>query len=82
MKQICLLLCATLLLVLPASKAQSTPAQPTTRQDNVQEIMHGVTVTDPYRWLEDQASPETRTWINTQNAYTHALLDSYPGRPG
>lgn len=79
MKQLLLLLCTTLLFF-PASKAQSTPAQPTTRQDNVQEIMHGVTVTDPYRWLEDQASPETRTWINAQNAYTHALLDSYPGR--
>lgn len=79
MKQVFILLCGTLLLV-PVLIAQSTPTQPTTRQDNVQEIMHGVTVTDPYRWLEDQTSPESRAWINAQNAYTHALLDNYPGR--
>ena len=37
-------------------------------------------MTDPYRWLEDQTSAETRAWIKDENAYTHALLDSRPGR--
>ncbi|HTZ95871.1 MAG TPA: prolyl oligopeptidase family serine peptidase [Terriglobales bacterium] len=53
---------------------------PATRRDDVQETLHGVTIADPYRWLEDQNSPETRTWINQQNAYTHSLLDRWPGR--
>jgi len=29
----------------------------------VTEIFHGASITDPYRWLEDQASPRTRVWI-------------------
>ena len=35
---------------------------------------------DPYRWLEDQKSPETREWIDAQNAYTDAQLQRVAGR--
>jgi len=55
-------------------------APPPTRRGDVQETLHGVTISDPYRWLEDQNSPETRAWINQQNEYTHKLLDRWPGR--
>ncbi len=58
----------------------TAPAPPTTRRGDVQETLHGVTISDPFRWLEDQESPETRAWINQQNEYTHKLLDSLPGR--
>jgi len=61
-----------------AGTAMATP--PATRQSDVQETLHGVTVPDPYRWLEDQESAETRAWINQQNDYTHKLLDTWPGR--
>jgi prolyl oligopeptidase len=44
------------------------------------DVLHGVRIPDPYRWLEDQQSPETRAWINAQNHYTNSLLDSWPGR--
>ncbi|MFQ5603876.1 MAG: prolyl oligopeptidase family protein [bacterium] len=53
---------------------------PATRQDNVKEVLHGVEITDPYRWLEDQKSPETRAWIDAQNEYTMSLLKDFPGR--
>src|SRR5690348_4517696 len=46
----------------------------------VTEIFHGVSVTDPYRWLEDQSSPRTRTWIEEQTLYARAYLDNIPGR--
>jgi prolyl oligopeptidase len=46
----------------------------------VQETLYGVTIADPYRWLEDQNSPETRAWIAQENAYTDALLNGRPGR--
>jgi len=46
----------------------------------VTEIFHGVSVTDPYRWLEDQDSPRTRDWIKEQTLYARAYLDSIPGR--
>ncbi len=56
------------------------PAPPVTRQDNVKETIHGVEIVDPYRWLEDQDSKETRDWVTAQNAYTHSLLDKLPQR--
>ena len=37
---------------------------PKTRTDEVTETVHGVTIRDPYRWLEDQQSPDTRAWID------------------
>ena len=66
--------------VLGQSADSVTAAPPATRRGDVQETLHGVTVSDPYRWLEDQQSAETRAWINQQNEYTHKLLDSLPGR--
>lgn len=57
-----------------------TPKPPETKKVDVIETLHGVTISDPYRWLEDQDSPETRKWIDEQNAYTHSIIDQYPGR--
>lgn len=51
-----------------------TPVEP------VIEVLHGVEVTDPYRWLEDQSSPRTRKWLEEQSVYTRAYLDAIPGR--
>jgi len=53
---------------------------PKTTTGDVKELIHGVEIADPYRWLEDQQSPETRAWIDAQNKYTQAYLDSWPGR--
>ena len=47
---------------------------PATRRDNVKETIHGVEIVDPFRWLEDQDSPETRAWIDAQNKHTDAYL--------
>jgi prolyl oligopeptidase len=49
-------------------------------QENVVEVLHGVEVVDPYRWLEDGESAETRAWVDAQNAATTAVLESIPGR--
>ncbi len=42
----------------------TTKTPPETRWDNVKEILHGVEIADPFRWLEDQQSRETREWID------------------
>jgi prolyl oligopeptidase len=55
-------------------------APPPTPVEPVTEVLHGVEVTDPYRWLEDQNSPRTRKWLEEQTAYTRAYLDAIPGR--
>lgn len=46
----------------------------------VSEVLHGVAVSDPYRWLEDQNSPRTRAWLEEQTRYCRAYLDSLPDR--
>ncbi len=53
---------------------------PPTEVREVVDTLHGVDVPDPYRWLEDQEAPETRAWIDAQNAYTDTVLGALPGR--
>lgn len=53
---------------------------PETSRKPVADTLHGVEIVDPYRWLEDQDSPETRDWIQEQNKYTESLLGDFPGR--
>ncbi len=62
------------------SFAQVVKAPPPTGTDNVQDTVHGVLITDPYRWLEDQNSPETRQWLEAQTEYTRSVLDPLPSR--
>src|ERR1700722_1510231 len=55
-------------------------APPPTPVEPIIETLHGVQITDPYRWLEDQNSPRTRAWLGEQTAHTRAYLDAIPGR--
>jgi prolyl oligopeptidase len=48
---------------------------PPARIDRLVDILHGVPVADPYRWLEDAAGAETAAWVEAQNALTRAVLD-------
>jgi prolyl oligopeptidase len=54
---------------------------PETRRDDVVEVLHGRTIADPYRWLEDPDSPETADWVKRQNEFTARYLESLPDRP-
>ena len=56
------------------------PSYPPTKKDNVVEVLHGVKIIDPYRWLEDGNSTETKTWVEEQNKLTQTVLGSVPGR--
>jgi prolyl oligopeptidase len=51
-----------------------------TRKDSTVDVLHGVSIPDHYRWLEDQNSPETRAWLDAENRCTEAALRSVPGR--
>lgn len=53
---------------------------PDSRRDNHVDVIHGVKVPDPYRWLEDIDSAETRTWIAEQNKVTFRYLKAVPER--
>jgi len=41
---------------------------------------HGTRVADPYRWLEDVDSPDTRNWVEAENRVTFAYLEQIPER--
>lgn len=60
--------------------AQQAPAYPATRKDSVVDDYFGTRVADPYRWLEDQNSPEVARWVEAQNKVTFAYLDRIPLR--
>ncbi len=52
---------------------------PTPRVVQVDDF-HGTLVSDPFRWLEDTDSAETRAWIEAQNALTFGFLERIPER--
>jgi Prolyl oligopeptidase, N-terminal beta-propeller domain len=47
---------------------------PFTRQTNVVDTHFGTRVADPYRWLEDDNSPETKAWVDAENRVTFGHL--------
>src|SRR6266571_3402293 len=66
----------------PASESSAPRvAYPATRQSDVVDDYHGVRIADPYRWLEDDNSPETKAWVDAQNKITFAYLQSIPELP-
>ena len=54
---------------------------PTAQRGNVVDTLHGVSVGDPYRWLEDPSAPASRKWIEANNRLTFGWLDGVPTRP-
>src|SRR5436305_11825746 len=57
------------------------PPPPPTAAKPVTDEVSGHSLTDPYRWLEDQNSPETRAWIDAQMHYTQQYLSQVKVRP-
>lgn len=73
-------LACVLLACLPASLFAAAPAPPPTRAAVVVDSIHGIPIEDPYRWLEDKDSPETRDWVRAQMSFTQQQLEKVPGR--
>ncbi len=51
---------------------------PKTPKDTVVANYYGISVADPYRWLEDGASPKVRQWIKEQNKFAEKTLSTFP----
>lgn len=70
---------AHLLAAQAVSPAASLPPPPHSATADANSMIHGVSVHDPYQWLEDGTSPATRAWISEQQRYTAKLLSSRSG---
>ncbi|MDI3298143.1 MAG: prolyl oligopeptidase family serine peptidase [Bacillota bacterium] len=57
------------------------PAAPAAEKEATVEVLHGVQVADPYRWLEAGDDPRVRAWSEAQARRTRAVLDAIPWRP-
>ncbi len=53
---------------------------PETRMDDITDNYFGTEVPDPYRWLEDDNSAETKAWVKAQNQVTFGYLEEIPFR--
>ena len=71
---------ATALLTFLTLVMQQPFTYPETRKDPIVEDHFGVSIADPYRWLEDDNSAETKAWVEAQNKVTFAYLESLPMR--
>lgn len=54
--------------------------QPKTRKADVVEILHGISVPDPYRWLEKNEEPEVQAWLAEQADYAEEYFSAVPVR--
>src|SRR5215469_2598419 len=57
-----------------AERAPETPKKPVSTE------YHGVTVEDPYQWLENDEDPHVKAWSDAENQRTRKYLDKLPDR--
>ena len=77
--------CVALLLALCASPVYSQAGTPALRyppapRGAYADDVNGIHVADPYRWLENTASVDTRAWVAAQTAVTQSFLATLPQR--
>src|SRR5258708_38053969 len=53
---------------------------PATKKAEQTDTYFGQKVADPYRWLEDDNSPETAKWVEEENKVTFGYLENIPYR--
>ena len=56
------------------------PPAPVARVEVVKDTYFGETVSDPYRWMENDKDPDWLPFLKGQNQHTRAVLDAIPGR--
>ena len=62
------------------STAFAQLSYPVTKKVEVTDNYFGTTIADPYRWLEDDNSEETKSWVQQQNNVTSAYFSAIPYR--
>lgn len=63
-----------------SNTGKKTMIYPETKKENVKDTYFGTGVDDPYRWLEDDRSADTKLWVEAQNAVTQKYMAQIPYR--
>lgn len=63
-----------------AQSPSSPPKYPTAPKGTQVDVYHGVSIYDPYRWLENLDSPQTAAWVKAENELTFGYLAGIPER--
>lgn len=75
-----------ILLIFMFISYQNTDAQsftyPKTESHSITDTLHGIKVTDKYRWLEDKNSPEVKAWTHEQHKASLSFIQSLPSIKG
>ncbi len=83
MKKLILIPVTAILLIACQTNSKKEPISvnyPITKKADSVDIYFGTEVKDPYRWLEDDRSPETEAWVKEQNQVTFGYLEQIPFR--
>lgn len=64
----------------PSQTLSETVKYPETKKVDTVDTYFGEKIADPYRWLEDDRSPETEAWVKEENKVTFDYLDKIPYR--
>src|SRR5262249_13999147 len=78
------LMCAASVLSTGSGLSQNPSGRgslPMARRSYFVEVLPGVSIPDRYRWLEEQWSPETRSWIDAEMSHSRPLLMNLPSYP-
>ena len=78
--RLCPLLGASLSFLAATAIAATMPPAPDTPKGDAADVIQGVRVADPYRWLENWDDAKVQAWSDAQNDRTRAYLDALPGR--
>src|SRR5690242_18601864 len=73
-------LCALLALQLPAPAQQTALHYPAAERSDTTDTYFGTKVADPYRWMEQIDSPQTRAWLKAEIAVTDRYFAGIPQR--
>jgi prolyl oligopeptidase len=71
---------SSLLMISATTISAQTLSYPTTKKVDQVDTYHGEKIVDPYRWLEDDNSAETKVWVTAQNAVSSKYLQALPNR--
>ena len=72
------MMAGTLFSALACNRQSTAITYPETHQDTVTDTYFGTEVPDPYRWMENDTTPEVEAWVKAENEITQQYLAKIP----